>query len=75
MNILTKKLKKEKKILWQGQFENLLFFKNRNQSRTSIKNFIISKSYRKGLEIKNAWNKNVVTDKQKNFNKWNVTSC
>lgn len=25
MNVLTKKMKRKKKILWQGQFENLLF--------------------------------------------------
>ena len=53
----------------QGQFENLLFYKNRNQYRTLIKNFSNFKSYKKGYERKNLLNKNIVTDKQKNYNK------
>ena len=70
MNILTKKMKKKKKKnSMQGQFENLLFYKNRNQYRTLIKNFSNFKSYKKGYERKNLLNKNIVTDKQKNYNK------
>ena len=53
MNILTKIMKKRKmKILWQGRFENLLIYKNRNQYRTSIKNFRVSKVTKKGKKEK-----------------------
>ena len=59
----------------QGLFENLLFYKNRNQYKTLIKNFSVFKSYKKGYERKNFLNKNIVTDKQKNYTEGNVTSC
>ena len=53
----------------QGLFENLLFYKNRNQYRTLIKNFSVFKSYKEGYQRKTSLNKNTVTDKQKNYNK------